>query len=124
VRGAQHMGVSYLTNRMGLVAELLAWADRLRLPEEVAHDAVLLMDRFMSTETQARGAGGRARSGPARHAALLLQARGLRRVGGGAGAPGGRMARVPCEGLPLICCSAAVLCACMEAEESRGAGKV
>ncbi len=66
------MGMSYLTNRMGLVAELLAWADRLRLPEEVAHDAVLLMDRFMSTETQARGAGGRARSGPARHAAHFV----------------------------------------------------
>jgi hypothetical protein len=116
------MGVSYLTNRMGLVAELLAWADRLRLPEEVAHDAVLLMDRFMSTETQARrpvGLGCFALASRARARCSWTVS-----VDRGAGAPAGRTARVPCEGLLSVCCSVAVLRASRSAGalgEGRGA---
>lgn len=45
----QAMGISYLRQRKQLVANLISFGKQLGLKEEIAHDAVLLMDRTMST---------------------------------------------------------------------------
>lgn len=45
----QHMAVPYLQRRPQLVATCLTQAAQLGLKDEVSHDAVLLMDRTMST---------------------------------------------------------------------------
>lgn len=46
------MGFSYLQRRSELVANTLRMGQALGLKEEVVHDAVLLMDRTMSTSLQ------------------------------------------------------------------------
>ena len=60
---AQNMSFAYLQRRPELVATALAYAQQLMMKDEVAHDAVLLMDRTMSTSLQVRraasGAGSR-----------------------------------------------------------------
>ena len=50
----QNMSFAYLQRRTDLVTTALAYARRLNLKDEVAHDAMLLMDRTMSTSLQAR----------------------------------------------------------------------
>ena len=45
----QHMALPYLQRRPQLVASCLQQAAQLGLKDEVSHDAVLLMDRTMST---------------------------------------------------------------------------
>lgn len=45
----QHMALPYLQRRPQLVATCLTQAAQLGLKDEVSHDAVLLMDRTMST---------------------------------------------------------------------------
>ena len=52
---AQNMGFVYQQRRVELVARLLGTAGRLGLRDEFAHDAVLLMDRTMSTQLEVRG---------------------------------------------------------------------
>ncbi|KAK9846531.1 hypothetical protein WJX81_006057 [Elliptochloris bilobata] len=47
-----HMGAGYLERRAGLVAGVLAAVERLRVADVRAHDAVLLLDRVMSTHHQ------------------------------------------------------------------------
>ena len=48
------MGFVYRQRRVELVGSVLTCAARLGLKDEFAHDAVLLMDRTMSTQLQAR----------------------------------------------------------------------
>lgn len=48
----QAMGITYLQHRAMLVQNLLRHGERLNLREEIAHDAVLLMDRAMSTSIE------------------------------------------------------------------------
>ena len=48
----QHMALPYLQRRPQLVATCLNQAAQLGLKDEVSHDAVLLMDRTMSTGLQ------------------------------------------------------------------------
>lgn len=48
----QAMGLTYLQHRAFLVRQLLTHGRQLNLRDEVAHDAVLLMDRAMSTSVQ------------------------------------------------------------------------
>ena len=48
----QNMSISYLQQRGDLVNTALAYARTLSLKDEVAHDAMLLMDRTMSTSLQ------------------------------------------------------------------------
>ena len=48
----QAMGLAYLQHRTVLVQQLFQYGKKLNLREEVAHDAVLLMDRAMSTSIQ------------------------------------------------------------------------
>ena len=50
----QHMALPYLQRRPQLVATCLAQAAQLGLKDEVSHDAVLLMDRTMSTGLEVR----------------------------------------------------------------------
>lgn len=50
----QNMGFVYRQRRVELVGNVLTCAARLGLKDEFAHDAVLLMDRTMSTQLQAR----------------------------------------------------------------------
>lgn len=50
----QNMSFSYLQRRGELVTTALAYARNLNLKDEVAHDAMLLMDRTMSTSLQVR----------------------------------------------------------------------
>lgn len=63
----QNMGVSFLQQRGALVGSILQKGGQLRLPDEVVHDAVLLLDRAGSTGVQVgpghtAGAGSRGRS--------------------------------------------------------------
>jgi hypothetical protein len=46
------MGFVYQQRRVELVSRLLGVAARLGLKDEFAHDAVLLMDRTMSTQLE------------------------------------------------------------------------
>ncbi len=48
------MGFMYQQRRVELVARVLHFAARLGLADDYVHDAVLLMDRTMSTSLQAR----------------------------------------------------------------------
>ncbi|GMH40845.1 hypothetical protein BSKO_08749 [Bryopsis sp. KO-2023] len=48
----QAMGLTYLQHRTQLVSQLIQYGKELALKEEIAHDAVLLMDRTMSTAIQ------------------------------------------------------------------------
>ena len=48
----QNMSFAYLQRRTELVNTALAYARSLGLKDEVAHDAMLLMDRTMSTSLQ------------------------------------------------------------------------
>ncbi|KAK9820095.1 hypothetical protein WJX72_006068 [[Myrmecia] bisecta] len=50
----QNMGFGYLQRRSELVAMALLHVQRLGMKDEVAHDAVLLMDRTMSTSLQVK----------------------------------------------------------------------
>ncbi|KAK9815102.1 hypothetical protein WJX73_007516 [Symbiochloris irregularis] len=50
----QNMSFAYLQRRTDLVNTALAYARRLNLKDEVAHDAMLLMDRTMSTSLQVK----------------------------------------------------------------------
>lgn len=50
----QHMALPYLQRRPQLVATCLNQAAQLGLKDEVSHDAVLLMDRTMSTGLEVR----------------------------------------------------------------------
>lgn len=50
----QNMGFMYQQRRVELVGRTLSFAARLGLVDEYAHDAILLMDRTMSTSLQAR----------------------------------------------------------------------
>ncbi len=50
----QNMGFMYQQRRVELVGRTLNFAARLGLVDEYAHDAILLMDRTMSTSLQAR----------------------------------------------------------------------
>ena len=52
----QHMALPYLQRRPQLVATCLNQAAQLGLKDEVSHDAVLLMDRTMSTGLEVRSA--------------------------------------------------------------------
>ena len=47
------MGFVYQQRRVELVARVLSYAARLGLADDYVHDAVLLMDRTMSTSLQA-----------------------------------------------------------------------
>lgn len=49
----QVMGLDYLQQRSGLVSQLLDFGGKLGLKDEVVHDAVLLMDRTISSTGQA-----------------------------------------------------------------------
>ncbi|KAL3156639.1 hypothetical protein ABBQ38_000922 [Trebouxia sp. C0009 RCD-2024] len=63
----QHMAVPYLQRRPQLVATCLTQAAQLGLKDEVSHDAVLLMDRTMSTGLEVvAGRSNRCRLGRAR----------------------------------------------------------
>lgn len=62
----QNMGMSFLQQRGALVGSILQKGGQLRLPDEVVHDAVLLLDRAGSTGVQVgpghtAGAGSRGR---------------------------------------------------------------
>lgn len=48
----QNMGFSYLQRRSELVSNIMRMAEAFGLRQEVAHDAILLMDRTMSTSIQ------------------------------------------------------------------------
>ena len=48
----QNMGLPYLQRRADLVGQTVHLVDTLGFQDEVAHDAVLLMDRFMSSTMQ------------------------------------------------------------------------
>ena len=48
----QNMGFGYLQKRGELVSSVLQMGQAFGLNEEVAHDAILLMDRTMSTQIQ------------------------------------------------------------------------
>lgn len=48
----QAMGLTYLQHRTQLVSQLIDYGKKLNLKDEIAHDAVLLMDRTMSTAIQ------------------------------------------------------------------------
>lgn len=48
----QNMGFAYLQRRSELVATAAEYIARLGLKDEVGHDAILLMDRTMSTSLQ------------------------------------------------------------------------
>lgn len=48
----QAMGITYLQHRTQLVTSLIQCGRQLGLKDEIAHDAVLLMDRTMSTAIQ------------------------------------------------------------------------
>ena len=48
----QNMGIPYLHQRADLVGRTAQLVDTLGFQAEVAHDAVLVMDRFMSTTMQ------------------------------------------------------------------------
>lgn len=50
---AQNMGFLYQQRRVELVARVLKFAAQLGLADDYVHDAVLLMDRTMSTSLQA-----------------------------------------------------------------------
>ena len=50
--GAQNMSFAYLQRRPELVNTTMAFAQQLHMKDEVAHDAILLMDRTMSTSLQ------------------------------------------------------------------------
>lgn len=50
----QAMGLTYLQHRASLVEKLFIYGKKLHLREEVAHDAILLMDRAMSTSIQVK----------------------------------------------------------------------
>jgi hypothetical protein len=70
----QSMGVGYTAARSGLVSVLLEAGAKLKIRNDVAHDAVLLMDRAMSASMKV-GAAEAAAAVPARHCLLrtLLQ---------------------------------------------------
>lgn len=53
-RLVQNMGFAYLQRRSELVTTALSYAQQLQTKDEVAHDAILLMDRTMSTSLQVR----------------------------------------------------------------------
>lgn len=53
VGSPQNMGFVYQQRRVELVARVLSYAARLGLADDYVHDAVLLMDRTMSTSLQA-----------------------------------------------------------------------
>ena len=48
----QNMSFAYLQRRPELVNTALSYAQQLLMKDEVAHDAILLMDRTMSTSLQ------------------------------------------------------------------------
>ena len=48
------MGFAYLQRRSELVTTALSYSQQLLTKDEVAHDAILLMDRTMSTSLQVR----------------------------------------------------------------------
>lgn len=48
----QNMGFPYLQRRSELVSSIMRMAQTFGLRQEVAHDAILLMDRAMSTSLQ------------------------------------------------------------------------
>ena len=48
----QNMSFAYLQRRPELVNTTMTFAQQLRMKDEVAHDAILLMDRTMSTSLQ------------------------------------------------------------------------
>lgn len=50
----QSMGVGYTAARAGLVSLLLEAGSKLKIRDDVAHDAVLLMDRAMSASMKVR----------------------------------------------------------------------
>lgn len=50
----QSMGVGYTAARAGLVAVLLEAGGKLKIRDDIAHDAVLLMDRAMSGNMKVR----------------------------------------------------------------------
>jgi len=50
----QAMGLPYLQHRAELVQRMLKYGKQMNLREEIAHDAVLLMDRAMSTSYQVK----------------------------------------------------------------------
>ena len=56
----QNMGYNYLQRRSELVTTVLRHSQSFGLREEVAHDAILLMDRIMSTSIQVTFQYGRA----------------------------------------------------------------
>lgn len=51
----QNMGMSFLQQRGAMVGSILQKGGELQLPDEVVHDAVLLLDRAGSTGVQVRG---------------------------------------------------------------------
>jgi pentatricopeptide repeat domain-containing protein 1 len=54
----QNMGMSFLQQRGALVGSILQKGGQLRLPDEVVHDAVLLLDRAGSTGVQVGACAG------------------------------------------------------------------
>ena len=48
----QNMSFAYIQRRPELVSIALAYAQQLGMKDEVAHDAILLIDRTMSTSLQ------------------------------------------------------------------------
>jgi hypothetical protein len=48
----QNMDLSYLQQRSAMVGQVMQKGGELRLPDEVVHDAVLLLDRAGSTGVQ------------------------------------------------------------------------